>query len=909
MTNPGQPAPYIINGLIQAEDYLVSVWSEDYVSQYYSEMAGGTSNQLDATLVDNKNQVADNINFVLGQGVSISGTVMDETGNAIMGVQVFGWSEKSGSGAEGMTNANGQYTLKGLAGASDFVVGGGDESRGLFFYNKNRTVRSWALAEKLNTQNGSLTGIDMTVTKGETIAGNVSGSNGKRLSNVWVSAWSESVQGGNGAFTNNDGDYKITGLSRADDYLVLAEPPWGSDFIPQVKKLITTGSTGINFLLPEKTGSFTIGGTVSGNLGAPVSGIDIRVWSPSMKLYAYGNAVTNIQGEYEIGGLPAGNDYIFVATPRSSSTKAMKVITDVVISGDNLNFDVVLDGGRTIGGKVTDTAGEDLKDILIIAKSESTDIIQKTKTSSRGWYTFTNMPDADDFTVTAKASGYKTEEKKVDFPVTGPAKVDFTLRETGSISGVVMDQSEGGRIESALVEASVIGSSGALITKKSVRTDENGEYVLDELLLQDNTGNQISYTVRARADCYLPQKKSDIYPKDTMNFVLAKNPEGMIFGKVDNISDSELVDTFGIVNVYNANDKKVTHAEIDPATGDFTVCGLTPNTNYRLLFIAYYINNPNKEKYVQWLIDGVDTGYMNSPDPYAMPGNARSVTAGSSVSFNFDTAEIAPRYTVFKKPDTVKNLRSTSHPYVNLGAFTQSSRSAVQSLQMEPSLDITNNPNVTVSWEVTDDTGAETYYYAFNETINYIIDKRNAVQPGSTSTTITSRPLSGDFVPQYFHVAVEDDRGRIGDTAHLAFIIDTVAPKNPVALAKADENTSETGNVDMELGANNAVEMYLSNTSFGEGGEWEGYKTSRKWKISDNTDKVYVQYRDEANNVSSTMASIDESEVGPLGEAIKGMQVLSGQKQDSYSDADADGDFKIGLIDILMKLQEDADLR
>lgn len=120
--------------------------------------------------------------------------------------------------------------------------------------------------------------------------------------------------------------------------------------------------------------------------------------------------------------------------------------------------------------------------------------------------------------------------------------------------------------------------------------------------------------------------------------------------------------------------------------------------------------------------------------------------------------------------------------------------------------------------------------------------------------TVTSSSL-GDGT-YYFHVAAVDIEGDAGTTTSVGpFIIDTAAPTNTSATVSSE--TTSTLSITLTLGATNASQMNVSNTSYGAG-TWETYATSKSWTLTtgEGQKTIYVQFRDSAGNTANASATI-----------------------------------------------------
>jgi hypothetical protein len=216
---------------------------------------------------------------------------------------------------------------------------------------------------------------------------------------------------------------------------------------------------------------------------------------------------------------------------------------------------------------------------------------------------------------------------------------------------------------------------------------------------------------------------------------------------------------------------------------------------------------------------------------------------------------------------------------------------------------VSNNPFVTVTWSPSGATDIG-YYYEYNKAATHIITKRNAPsgRPANLRTATSGR-LRGDDVRYYFHVAAVDDRGRIGDTATISFRIDTVSPYNLNVIAPS---FTPTPNVNLALGATGATGIYLSNSGYGQAGEWENWITRRSWVLTpgEGMKNIFVQCRDDAGNtVKTKVRTTLSSGGGSLFNVVRILRILAGVEEDAAGLDDVNGDGRIGLAEVIHGLE------
>jgi len=195
-------------------------------------------------------------------------------------------------------------------------------------------------------------------------------------------------------------------------------------------------------------------------------------------------------------------------------------------------------------------------------------------------------------------------------------------------------------------------------------------------------------------------------------------------------------------------------------------------------------------------------------------------------------------------PDEVQSLRSVSH-VINV-----------------PS----QNSIIQMSWSPPDNTtDIRGYYTLFNSSAFYSFNEENTlnIQPIASQETVSVDYGDVDDINVYFHVAATTSEDEIGETSTFGPIrIDTVAPTNPV-LKTSQYATSQI--ITLILGANNAIEVYISNTAHGVGGQWEPMVSPKIWELTEGQGlkTIYVQFRDRADNRTKAITTLNLDTIPP----------------------------------------------
>ena len=317
---------YSLEGLKDASDYRVYVWSENMQRFFYyylppGEIPGIYIPQTSATAwetatrIEPGNPVLSNINIIVHSDPYIRGKVLVE-GTPLSNHWVNAWSSTLQTSFGAFTNSQGEYEIMGLISTHNgspvsYIVEIQDSKYPYQVYD-NQYQRENATPVFVNTEH-----VDFNLSSGASISGTIKDFNGTPLSQVSVSATSQNSGGRGTAVTDANGDYIITGLPPSTDYIVAVYPVYYpvtfySDKLSKetANPVPVTGKgiENINFILRK-------GAIIRGYLfidstdqTAP-SGIWVNIWSESTQ--TGGDVPTDSTGRYEMTGLdPLATDYI-----------------------------------------------------------------------------------------------------------------------------------------------------------------------------------------------------------------------------------------------------------------------------------------------------------------------------------------------------------------------------------------------------------------------------------------------------------------------------------------------------------------------------------------------------------------------------------------------------------------------
>lgn len=377
---------YTISGLPTGTYYL-KAFSNNHISEWW--VTGATSS--DCTLAESVPVVlGDTVtgkDFQLDIGATISGTVKDSAGNAILDdlgyVEVYTDACTYTFAGFAIINTDGTYAVAGLPTGAYYLKA----------YPSGNYVSEWRVDSTTSTT-ACASALAVPVAVGETVttkdfqldtgaqnSGTVKDSYGSPIAGGLVYAYAGDPCAGTdlAAFVIDvNGTYKITGLPVGNYYLKAYSngnhlPEWWADPLStsacegSQAVIVATGVpvTGKDFQLDIGA---TISGIVTDSLGVAIAGgyVDAYIGTPCTGSFV-GTGSLNGDGSYVIEGLPAGNYMLkaysngnqiseWWAGSSSTSICGNAVSVTVAAGGTASGKNFQLDSGTTIAGTVTDNA-------------------------------------------------------------------------------------------------------------------------------------------------------------------------------------------------------------------------------------------------------------------------------------------------------------------------------------------------------------------------------------------------------------------------------------------------------------------------------------------------------------------------------------------------------------------------
>jgi len=363
---------YIIGGLREGNWTL---YFDAAFLGYVSEYHDNTRDEFEATPVVVLGGSTSPVDASLDLGGTVTGSVARLSNPAIPieGVQIQVIDDASGATLTGFSLADGTFEVIGVAPGNYRVQASAIGNFLGVWWDGANSVTSATLVPVASGQ--VVDGIDLLMQDAGTITGTVTGPLGEPLASVGVSAQSEDGMEGLFALTDENGQYVLNGIA-SKNYLINFAPEFGLNVRAQywpgsdlrsgatfVTGVAADTVSGIDIQLPE--GSI-LGGRVTDQVTTdPLEGIEVFLESRAMNLVRY--AYTDTNGDWEVVGLPAADDYeIEFRDPTSTyadewfngefrRSNADPVTLDPQSTVADVNATLIL--GATVSGRVVDEGG------------------------------------------------------------------------------------------------------------------------------------------------------------------------------------------------------------------------------------------------------------------------------------------------------------------------------------------------------------------------------------------------------------------------------------------------------------------------------------------------------------------------------------------------------------------------
>ncbi len=371
--------------------------------------------------------------------------------------------------------------------------------------------------------------------------------------------------------TDENGIYEVSGLAPGS-YTVKAAA-FGFAANSQSVTIRSNTTTTANFQLARNPAQIT--GIVRTEEGTPIRNASITVVSQDGQIASLvtsmasgdivGRGVTDLNGEYFIGNLPAGTFIVVASAPGfTTETKMISLVPD---DRETIDFTVAFLLGSFAGTVTNAQTGELVSNALVQVRqlSPSGPIVASVETDADGRYLVSGLRPGV-YTITVGAPGFGSEAASAQAVSNETTEQNFALfPNPATVQGQVTSNNSGQPVPDVLIR--VIDENGAVIARTT--TGAEGRYRIQGL----RAG---SYSITA----FNPSFSSEVEPFSveagetvTINFTLTDNP-GSINGTVtDEVNGNPIA---GAVVVLFDQQTRPIVTTVTEADGTYNIRGVTP---------------------------------------------------------------------------------------------------------------------------------------------------------------------------------------------------------------------------------------------------------------------------------------------------------------------------------------------
>lgn len=398
-----------------------------------------TVRDLDVRMGDNT------LDITLEGGNQVSGRVVDESGAPVANVRI--------ALLEGVRFANPPEGMSGPDGAFE-ISGVPDGTYRILADKEGYATRHDR--EPVTVAGASVTGLELRLSRGGSIVGQLSGLGLAELARVRVWARSEMSPGR----VTPEGTYRIDNLEPGD-WLVIARVP-GTPLQTQGRVTLEPGAAEARLDL-EFGGGLTLSGRVLRN-GGPAAGQGVRLVGGAAAVH---EAETDHEGRFRFGGLEAGSYELVLSSLRGEvrHRETLEIAADREVLIELRTADLA---GRVLDSADSSPISGAAVTLVPVSGAGEHDIPAETRTDSRGAFRLVGVAEGT-WKVQAVAEGYGPGE--VDVTVGGVLPDDLDLR---------LQATEGLTLEALLPSGRPPGQVSLAVLDTAGRSMASGTYPVGE---------------------------------------------------------------------------------------------------------------------------------------------------------------------------------------------------------------------------------------------------------------------------------------------------------------------------------------------------------------------------------------------------------------------------------------------
>lgn len=259
----------------------------------------------------------------------------------------------------------------------------------------------------------------------------------------------------------------------------------GADFDFTEEGMARTGTSVVS--LTMQTSGRKLSGVISDESGQPIADATVSIAENGAE------AVTDAEGRYAVGYLPAGEYHVSV---KAFGYEVKTLTVNIAAEDVTENISLVKKTSHSVSGTVTDYAGQPVEGAKVVAAGYST---ETTLTDANGAFTFENIVDCDMLTVTASKEWYSKASASMPFSADlalEPLKLGYLDYSPVNASAVVADQ-QGTVTWNAPAEPVLLSyDSGTVGSQIGFNDTEQGTYAIGTAFRQPMLLEKVSWQTR-----------------------------------------------------------------------------------------------------------------------------------------------------------------------------------------------------------------------------------------------------------------------------------------------------------------------------------------------------------------------------------------------------------------------------
>ncbi|MBT3407792.1 carboxypeptidase regulatory-like domain-containing protein [Candidatus Woesearchaeota archaeon] len=373
---------YRISGLKPAEfvvEVMPNTWFDESLKSYKTDRR---KVELESGEVE--------ANFTLETGIALSGFIFNSSNDPITCGWINAWVQEDDGNehsrptdwAWSNINNDGSYSLNGVKTSTEYEI----YIEPCYQLNLGGKNDRFTISE--NTE------INYTLTQGGSIKGLVVNSDNEPVSGATVQTWLPHGGGWGHSRTEQDGTFKIKGLSSSTSSEKYELEVFSNDYsFFRITDIEVNDGQETDIGTIKLGGGSTLSGVVKYANDTVIENAFVNVWCESS--FGHGYDETNSTGHYEIEGLPNCEYKLFMDVPSTYE----HFFNDSVTIADDLEYNITLQSFDlvNINGKIKSTDGTNLSNAFISVFNPTLHSGGYNETDENGTYYISNIPEGEGY--------------------------------------------------------------------------------------------------------------------------------------------------------------------------------------------------------------------------------------------------------------------------------------------------------------------------------------------------------------------------------------------------------------------------------------------------------------------------------------------------------------------------------